>query len=101
VLQVLRWLQAQGHTEIHLAAAGWGAIPATFAALFAENVAQVTLRHALTSYAELAATPDYNWPLHAIPPGVLAAYDLPDCYRALEARQLRLVEPWGARPPQA
>lgn len=100
VRQVIRWLQAHGHTEIHLVAQGWGAVPAAFAALLSDNVARVTLQHALTSYAEIAATPDYNWPLQALPPGVLAAFDLPDCYRALEAKQLRLIEPWGARPPQ-
>src|SRR6185369_15210109 len=33
VLRVLDWLKANGHEEIHLAARGWGAIPATFAAL--------------------------------------------------------------------
>lgn len=99
VLQVLRWLEANGHTEVHLVAAGWGAVPAVFAALFAGNVTRVTLRHALTSYAEVAATPAYNWPLHALPPNVLGSFDLPDCYRALEAKQLRLVEPWGARSP--
>ena len=26
----------------------------------------------------------------------LASFDLPDCYRALEAKKLKQVEPWGA-----
>ena len=27
--------------------------------------------------------------------GVLKRFDLPDCYRALEAKKLRQIEPWG------
>ena len=38
----------------------------------------------------------YNWPLSALPPGALAGFDLPDCYRALKAKDLRLLEPLGA-----
>jgi len=36
-------------------------------------------------------------------PNVLAAFDLPDCYNALKARNLRQVEPWGpdAKPATA
>jgi len=29
-------------------------------------------------------------------PGVLQSFDLPDCYRALTAKQLRQIDPWGA-----
>jgi hypothetical protein len=35
------------------------------------------------------------WPLSAFVPGVLEKFDLPDCYRALEAKKLRLIAPWG------
>jgi dienelactone hydrolase len=96
VLRVLDWLKANGHEEIHLAARGWGAIPATFAALLSDQVKQVTLKNALTSYGEIAETEEYRWPLAAFVPGVLEKFDLPDCYRALAAKQLRQVEPWGA-----
>jgi len=51
----------------------------------------------LTSYAEVAETEDYNWPLSAFLPGVLRAFDLPDCYRALAAKQLRQIEAWNAK----
>jgi hypothetical protein len=27
---------------------------------------------------------------------VLEKFDLPDCYRALAAKQLRQIDPWGA-----
>jgi len=29
-------------------------------------------------------------------PNVLARFDLPDCYRALQTKGLRIVEPWNA-----
>ena len=58
-------------------------------------VTQVTLKNALTSYAEVAESEQYQWPLAAFVPNVLATFDLPDCYRALAAKQLRQIEPWG------
>ncbi len=98
VLRVLDWLNAWGHGQIHLAAKGYGALPATFAALLSSHVLQVTLKHALSSYAEIAEAKDYNWPLSALPAGVLASFDLPDCYRELKKKNLKLLEPWGANP---
>ncbi|MFH1922778.1 MAG: prolyl oligopeptidase family serine peptidase [Planctomycetota bacterium] len=95
VLRVLDWLKACGHKEVHLAAKGWGALPATFAAVLADNVVQVTLKNALTSYAQIAESEDYQWPLSSLLPGVLEKFDLPDCYRALAAKNLRQIDPWG------
>lgn len=96
VLRVLDWLNAWGHGHIHLAGRGYGALPATFAALLSPHVTQVTLKHALTSYTEVAEARDYRWPLSALPPGVLTSFDLPDCYRELKKKSLKLIEPWGA-----
>ncbi len=95
VLRVLDWLKGCGHKEVHLAAKGWGAIPATFAALQSDAVVQVTLKNALTSYGDVAQSEDYHWPLSTFLPGVLERFDLPDCYRALGAKKLRQIEPWG------
>lgn len=95
VLRVLDWLKATGHTEIHLVGRGWGAIPAAFAAMLSNDVAQVTLKHALSSFSEIAASENYKWPLALLVPGVLKRFDLPDCYRALGAKKLRQIEPWG------
>jgi len=81
---------------VHLAARGQGAVPAAFAALLSPHVTRVTLKHPPASYAEIAESPDYSWPLSALPPGVLARFDLPDCYRVLKAKDLRLIEPRGA-----
>jgi dienelactone hydrolase len=92
LLSVLDWLAAQGHREVHLAARGWGTIPGTFAALLSPVVAQVTLKGALPSYAELAETEQYKWPLSAMVLGVLKRFDLPDCYRAMAAKKLKQVE---------
>lgn len=95
VLRVLDWLAALGHTQVHLVGRGWGALSATFAAMLAENVSQVTLKNALTSFAVIAESEEYHWPLANLPPNVLAHFDLPDCYRVLESRQLRQLAPWG------
>ncbi|MBL9213315.1 MAG: acetylxylan esterase [Opitutaceae bacterium] len=96
LLRVIDWLQAHGHQEVHLVAKGWGAIPGTFAALLAPAVKQVTLKHALTSYSDVAEATDYDWPLSAFVPDILKHFDLPDCYRALAAKQLRQIGPKGA-----
>jgi len=98
VLRVLQWLKSFGHDEIHLAGKGWGALPATFAAVLDDEVKQVTLKNALTSYTDIAESQDYKWPLATLVPNVLASFDLPDCYRDLEQKDLRQIEPWG---PQA
>lgn len=96
VLRVLDWLRSVGHREVHLVAKGWGALPATFAAVLSDDVAQVTLKNALTSYQSIAESEDYAWPLSTLVPDVLSTFDLPDCYQALDARDLRQIEPWGA-----
>jgi hypothetical protein len=95
-LRVLDWLAAWDYTDVHLAARGQSAAPATFAALLSPQVTRVTLQHPPASYAGIAQARDYDWPLSAMPPGVLAGFDLPDCYRALEAKQLRIIAPLGA-----
>jgi dienelactone hydrolase len=96
VLQVLDWLVAIGHREVHLAALGWGTLPATFGALLSPLVVHLTLKHALTSYADVAEAETYGWPLSSFLPEVLRHFDLPDCYRVLGRKKLRQIEPWGA-----
>lgn len=96
LLRVVQWLYHSGHEEVHLAAKGWGAIPATFAALLSPRVAQVTLKNSLTSYADIAQSEQYAWPLSSFVPGVLQQFDLPDCYRELATKQLRQIDPWAA-----
>ncbi len=98
VLRVLDWLRSIGHEDIHLVGKGWGALPATFAAVLSDSVRRVTLKNALTSYSDIAQSQDYAWPLSTLVPNVLTAFDLPDCYEALKAKDLRQVEPWGPNP---
>jgi dienelactone hydrolase len=95
VLGVLDWLADCGHREVHLAGKGWGALPATFAALLHERVGRVTLKNALTAYRDVAESETYAWSLSAFVPGVLEHFDLPDCYRALAGKGLRQLDPWG------
>ncbi|WP_411274040.1 alpha/beta hydrolase family protein [Daejeonella sp.] len=101
VLRIIEWLKSYGHTDIHLVARGWGAVPATFAGLLSESVKQITLKNALTSYTEIAENEDYDWPLSTLLPGVLKEFDLPDCYHALASKNLRQIDPWNARAGKA
>lgn len=96
ILRVLDWLASFGHAEVHLVAKGWGTVPATFAAVLSDRVKRVTLKNALTSYAAIAESEDYDWPLSALVPNALASFDLPDCYRILTAKGLRSIDPTGA-----
>ncbi len=96
VLRVLDWLESVGHTEIHIAGLGWGSLPATFAAVLSDRVQQVTLKNALTSYAAIAESKHYDWPLSTLLPGVLTRLDLPDCYAELTSKQLKQIDPKGA-----
>lgn len=101
LLRVLEWLGQWGHREVHVVAKGWGTVPATFAALLAKNVTRVTLKHALTSFSDIAGSEDYKWPVSAFVPGCLKTFDLPDCYAALAAKQLRRVSSWNAQAQPA
>lgn len=96
VLRVLAWLESIGHTDVHLAGLGWGALPATFAAVLSPNVKQVTLKNALTSYSEIAESEHYDWPLATLLPGALQQFDLPDCYAELKSKAIKQIDPKGA-----
>ena len=96
VLGVIQWLVAAGHEEVHLVGRGWGSLPAAFAALMSDKVKQVTLKNSLSSYTDLIVDEDQNWPYAVMIPNVLAQFDLPDVYKALESKGLKIVEPWSA-----
>ncbi len=101
LLRVLHWLESHGHDEVHIVAKGWGALPATFAAVLSDQVKQVTLKNALTSYSGIAESETYAWPLSALVPDILKSFDLPDCYRALRNKKLKQIDPWGANGAKA
>ena len=95
VIRVIDWLKSNGYDDIHLVAKGWGTIPATFAAVLCSEIKQITLINALTSYADIAESETYNWPLSCFVPSILEYFDLPDCYRVLEKKNLRQIDPWN------
>ncbi len=97
LLRLVDWLKAHGHDQVHLVAKGWGTIPATFAALLSPHVNRVTLKHALSSYGDVAEAEDYDWPLSSFIPDVLKTFDLPECYRALASKHLRLLDIKGPK----
>jgi len=92
LLRIIEWLKSCGHTEIHLVGKGWGAIPATFAAVLSDTVKQVSLKNALSSYSDIAENTEFNWPLSTLIPGVLKQFDLPDCYLALQSKGLVQID---------
>ncbi|MGE0759252.1 MAG: alpha/beta hydrolase family protein [Pirellulaceae bacterium] len=101
VLRVLDWLASLGHTRVHLVARQWGALPGVLAAVLSPYVQRVTLKHALTAFSAIAESEQYDWPLSALPANILAYFDLPDCYAALEesGKTLRQIDPVGAVLP--
>jgi hypothetical protein len=56
----------------------------------------VTLKHALTSYTDIAENAEFNWPLSSLVPGILKYFDLPDCYRDLSSKNLVQIAAVGA-----
>lgn len=82
-LAVIDWLKKHGHEEIHLAAKGWGTLPAMFAAALSPAVQKLTLKGAPESYRQIAETKFYDWPLSSFVPGVLESFDLPDIRREI------------------
>ncbi|MBM3981285.1 MAG: hypothetical protein FJ304_13550 [Planctomycetes bacterium] len=97
LLRVLDWLADIGHKEVHLVAKGWGTLPATFAALLSERVTRVTLKNALKSYADVARTEVYSWPLSSFVPRALESFDLDECYAALGAKKLKQIDVLDAK----
>ncbi len=94
VIRTLDWLRSVGHGPVHVAALGWGTLPATFAALLRDSVESLTLKQGLESYGKLATTEYYTWPLSSLLPNVLEAFDLPDCRAELEKRiEVRMIDP--------
>lgn len=96
LMRIIDWLGSCGHEEVHLVGKGWGAIPASFAALLSDRVMQISLKNALRSYSEIAENPEFNWPLSTLIPDILKQFDLTDCYLELASKKLVQIEPVGA-----
>lgn len=96
LLCILNWLKSIGHTEITILGNGWGCLPVTFASILSDNVKKVILKNALSSYSEITESTFYNWPVSAFPMEVLHHFDLPDCYRELDQKDLEMIDVWDA-----
>jgi cephalosporin-C deacetylase-like acetyl esterase len=97
LIRIVQWLKECGHEEVHVVGKGWGALPAAFVALLDARVKGVTLKHALTSYADIAADADYRWPYALLLPGALPRIDLPEVYAALAQKGLNMIAPWTSQ----
>ena len=97
ILAVLDMLEEYGYRRVHLVGRGRGSIPALFAATLDSRVKQVTLSNCLLSYQEVAEEEHYAWPLSSILPDALKHLDLPDCYRAIARKDIKIIEPFDAK----
>lgn len=96
ILQVLALLKSYGYTKVHIIGKGLGSLPTTFAALLSGTVEKVTLKHALHSFQSIIESIDYHWPASAFPFNILQYFDLPDCYKELQDKDIKLIDPWCA-----
>lgn len=94
ILAAISLLKRQGAEQIHLIGNGQGAVAAALAALLSPEVRQVTLHHAPLSWRQMVNSRVVRWPLSVMPSGVLRRFDLPDVYRALQAKNIQLIAPW-------
>jgi hypothetical protein len=99
ILCTMDLLSARGAEAIHLYGRGQGALLATFAALYHEKVASLTLKNGPLSAIEWTQMPLVSWPAANFVHGMLGVCDLPDCVRVLRERlgagKVQIVEPWG------
>lgn len=87
LIQVIRWLQQQGHQSIHLVANGRGSVPGAIASLLSPTVRKITLINALHSFQDIAEAEEYDWPLSTLIPNALQHFDLTDVYADLQANR--------------
>ncbi|MFA6567267.1 MAG: acetylxylan esterase [Victivallales bacterium] len=95
-LSAISLLKDRGYQQIHLIGRGFGSMVAAFAGLLSNDVTKVSLVNAPLSYAEMVRNGVSLWPLSCMVPGVLDSFDLPDVYRALTGKQLRVINPWDS-----
>lgn len=94
VLSTLDLLVQEGARRVSLYGRGQGALLALFAALLHPVVKSVVLKNLPLSYHECTQVPLVAWPSANFLRGVLDAFDLPECIRAL-GKKVRLIQPWG------
>jgi len=97
LMVTLNLLQDEGCREIHLMGRGLGALTAVFAGLLHPLVKKVSFINTLLSYFELTQAPVQSWPFSSMAYGILSYFDLPDCYRALAKKHLKIISPWNSQ----
>ena len=96
MLCALDFMEQYGYDRVHLAGCGWGGMVGALVALLDERVRQVTLKQVPLSWSEMAETRMNEWRQSAMLPDVLNHFDLPDVYRALQRKGLRIIQPLSA-----
>lgn len=83
-------LNPEGEGRIALTARGVGVVPGVLAALLSDRVAELQLLDRPESLAEVVQAESTPFPQSNMFPGMLAVTDLPDLYRALREKGVRL-----------
>lgn len=96
VLAAINLLKANGTKEIKLVGRGLGAVVAAFTAVLSDKVDTVTLINAPVSYQQMIEDVMTRWPLSHMPPAILKVCDLPDIYKALECKSLKIIDQWDS-----
>jgi hypothetical protein len=95
-LSAINLLKAKGAKDIKLVGSGLGAIVAAFAAVLSEKVDTVSLINAPVSYEQMIEDVMTYWPLSHMPTAMLQVCDLPDIYKALESKSLKIIDQWDS-----
>ena len=96
LLSVLALFRENGCESVALTGCGMGSLVAAFGALLDPLVTRVQLVHGLLSYQIITREAVSCWPFSHLPEGILQRFDLPDIYRLLQDKQIRMVDPWDA-----
>lgn len=97
VLSLILLLKKKGYKEINLAGRGLGSIVAAFAGFVSDDINEITLINALLSYHECTQTTICKWPVSHFVYNVLNYFDLPDIYKNLSNKNLKITDPWNCR----
>lgn len=92
LLSAVKLLAANGVKDIDLVGNGQGAVVAAFAALYAPEIKTVTLHQAPESYASMVTKHATSWPMSLMPLGTLKVLDLPEVYKAINAKIVNFAD---------
>ena len=96
IIRTLDLLKAEGTKSVHLYGRGQGALLAAFVAMLRDEVVDVTLYNAPTSFQQWLKAGVSDWPAASTPKNVLRYFNLPDLYASIGQR-LTMIDPWDER----